>query len=93
MLAERVSCSRCDTPMLVEAANGFRGYVCNCPRRIAVDDLDAIVVGLAYEHRRQLGDREFLTLDEEPAMINRLVVAVRVGLDWSQPTVRWAIQP
>jgi len=75
--------------MVIRAAAGFSWYECGCPRRIAVEDLDGIVLGLAYEHCRQLGDREFLTLDDEPAMIDRLVVAVHVGLDWSHPTVDW----
>lgn len=89
MLAERVYCSRCGTAMVIQTAVGFRWYACGCPRRIAVEDLDGIVLGLAYEYRRQLGDREFLTLDDEPTMIDRLVVSVRVGLDWSRPTVDW----
>jgi hypothetical protein len=89
ILAERVQCVRCKKAMVIRTAVGFRWYECECPRRIAVEDLDAIVLGLAYEHCRQLGDREFLTLDDEPAMIDRLVVAIHVGLDWSHPTVDW----
>ncbi len=89
MLPERVCCTRCDTFFRIRSASGFHWYVCQCPRRISVDDLDGIVLGLAYEHCRQLGDREFLTLDDEPTMILRLVVVVRVGLDWSRPTVEW----
>ncbi|WFE53034.1 hypothetical protein [Micromonospora sp. WMMD1155] len=54
-----------------------------------MDDLDCIVLGLAYEHRRRVSDREFLTLDEEPAMIARIVARVYVGPDWSRPTVEW----
>ncbi len=90
MLADRLFCSRCKTSMHFDSDAGFRWYVCQCPRRVAVDDLDRIVVGLTYEYRRQLGDREFLTLDEESVMISRLVVTVQVGLDWSQPIVHWA---
>jgi hypothetical protein len=89
ILTERVQCIRCKTAMAVRTAVGFCWYECKCPRRIAVEDLDAIVLGLAYEHCRQLGDREFLTLDDEFAMMDRLVVTVHVGLDWSHPTVDW----
>ena len=89
MLADRVCCTRCDTIFRIQTATGFHCYVCQCPRRIGVDDLDGIVLGLAYEHRRQLGDREFLTLDDEPTMIGRLVGVVRIGLDWSRPIVDW----
>lgn len=69
---------------------GLRWYTCECPRRIAVEDLDHIVLGLAYEHRRRLGDREFLTLHDETAMIARLVISVRIGPDWSKPIVQWS---
>jgi hypothetical protein len=93
MLAERVHCIRCNTPMATRSAAGFQRYVCPCPRSIAVEDLDGIVLGLTYEHRRQLGEREFLALDDEPTMIDRLVVEVRVGLDWSRPTVDWTSNP
>lgn len=89
VLAERVHCIRCNTAMAIRTAAGFCWYECGCPRRIAVEDLNGIVLGLAYEHCRQLGDREFLTIDDESAMIDRLVVAVRVGLDWAHPTVDW----
>lgn len=89
MLADRVRCTRCGRFFRIRSAVGFHWYMCQCPRRISVDDLDGIVLGLAYEHRRQLDDREFLTLDDEPTMIHRLVVVVRVGLDWSRPTVDW----
>ncbi len=89
MLDNRVHCSRCESRMALETAVDFRWYTCQCPRRIPVEDLDRIVLGLAYEHRRQLGDHEFLTLDDEPSMIERHVAGVRVGLDWSRPTVDW----
>lgn len=89
ILADRVQCIRCETAMVIRTAVGFCWYECECPRRIALEDLDAIVLGLAYEHCRQLGGREFLTLDDELAMIDRLVVAVHVGLDWSSPSVDW----
>lgn len=90
MLAERLDCTRCETTMAVRFTNPFRWYTCRCPRRIAVDDLDGIVLGLAYEQRRRISDREFLTLDDEPAMIARIVVKVHIGLDWSRPSVEWA---
>ena len=89
VLAERVQCIRCETAMVIRTTVGFCWYECECPRRIAVEDLTAIVLGLAYEHCRQLGDREFLILDDELAMIDQLVVTVHVGLDWSHPTVDW----
>lgn len=89
ILADRVQCIRCKTAMVIRTAVDFSWYECECPRRIALEDLDAIVLGLAHEHCRQLGDRKFLTLDNELEMIDRLVVTVNVGLDWSSPTVDW----
>jgi hypothetical protein len=93
LLAGRTCCTRCNRRMEVRSAAGFRWYTCRCPRRIAVEDLDGIVLGLVYEHRRLLGERRFLTLDDEPAMIGEFVAEVRVGLDWSRPAVRWAGDP
>jgi hypothetical protein len=89
MLAERLDCTRCETTMVVRVISPFRWYTCRCRRRIAVDDLDGIVLGLAYEQRRRVSDREFLTLDDEPAMIVRVVARVRIGPDWTRPTIEW----
>jgi hypothetical protein len=89
LLDARFHCSRCHTKFVVRTAANLRWYACSCPRRISVLDIDGIVIGLAYEHRRRLGEREFLALDDELAMVSRLVAEVRVGVSWSRPTVRW----
>jgi hypothetical protein len=89
MLVGRVYCSRCAAQMVTGSAGGFSWYACDCPRRIAVDDLDGIAIGLTYEYRRTLGDRQSMKLDDEPAMLNELVEAVHVGLDWSRPKIDW----